>query len=442
MRRRNTVRQSFTPRDGTARRPEATLIAQLSSHTDAVTALAVSPDHIFFVSSSDDKTIKVWDTARLERNVTSKPRFSYAQHHAKVKAICILEGVHCFASAADDGSLHVVRVHINQSGALPRYLKTQTIREHRMSRPGEYITCMAHYDSGTTLPLSPADSLRLPLPYFIPESASNLVYATTHSTMCLLDLHTMRILLSMEQPSHSGPIMTMCLDRKHTWVLTGTASGVLTLWDIRFGLMIKTWKTASATTNGSSRIYQCVVHPSRGRGRWIIVAVEAARPSPQGSPSTLLEVWDIETTRLVETYGTRTVSKASAALDEPQEHSGGTTEPTAAAAIAALVRLRQHGTGLQGSRRPSTEAPPREPSFNGSSPDIRALVVGHEFGGHSTIHRSTGSSLNSEGLSTGGRGFMVSGSEDRKLTLWDLGKVERTTILSGVELENEKPGYR
>jgi phosphoinositide-3-kinase, regulatory subunit 4 len=162
VRRRNTVRQSFIPRDGTARRPEATLIAQLNSHTDAVTAFAVSPDHIFFVSSSDDKTVKVWDTARLERNVTSKPRFSYAQHHAKVKALCMLEGVHCFASAADDGSLHVVRVHINQSGALPRYPKIQTIREHRMSRPGEYITCMTHYDSGAALPLPPADPLRLP----------------------------------------------------------------------------------------------------------------------------------------------------------------------------------------------------------------------------------------------------------------------------------------
>jgi hypothetical protein len=148
VRRRNTVRQSFTPRDGTARRPEATLIAQLSSHIDAVTAFAVSADHVFFVSSSDDKTVKVWDTARLERNVTSKPRFSYALHHAKVKALCMLEGVHCFASAADDGSLHVVRVHINQSGALPRYPKIQTIREHRMPRPGEYITCMIHYDSG------------------------------------------------------------------------------------------------------------------------------------------------------------------------------------------------------------------------------------------------------------------------------------------------------
>ena len=153
VRRRNTVRQSFTPRDGTARRPEATLIAQLASHTDAVTAFAVSPDHLFFVSSSDDKTVKIWDTARLERNVTSKPRFSYAQHQAKIKAVCMLEGVHCFASAADDGSLHVVRVHVSQGGALPRYTKIHMIREHQISRPGEYITCMSHYDSGA--PVSP-----------------------------------------------------------------------------------------------------------------------------------------------------------------------------------------------------------------------------------------------------------------------------------------------
>lgn len=162
VRRRNTVRQSFIPRDGTARRPEATLIAQLASHTDAVTAFAVSPDHLFFVSSSDDKTVKVWDTARLERNVTSKPRFSYAQHQAKIKAVCMLEGVHCFASAADDGSLHVVRVHVSQGGALPRYTKINAIREHRTSRSGEYITCMTHYDSGA--PLGPPSHALLMFP--------------------------------------------------------------------------------------------------------------------------------------------------------------------------------------------------------------------------------------------------------------------------------------
>jgi len=170
--------------------------------------------------------------------------------------------------------------------------------------------------------------------------------------------------------------------------------------------------------------------------------VETARSASQNAPSILLEVWDIETTKLVEMYGTRVISKGPATLDEPQDHSGGTTEPTAAAAIAALVRTRQHGVGVQGTRRSSAETPVREPILIGPSPDIRALVVGHEFGGHPAIHRSTGSSLNSEGYFTGGRGFMVSGSEDRKLTLWDLGKIERTTVLSGAELENEKPSYR
>lgn len=148
IRRRNATRHNFTSRDGTTRRTEASLIANLTSHSEAVTGLAVSPDHMFFVSSSDDKTVKVWDTARLERNVTSKPRHSYGQHHARVKCVCILEGVHCFASAADDGSLHVVRVHITQSGALPKYNKLQVIREHRVDTVGEYITCMTHYNTG------------------------------------------------------------------------------------------------------------------------------------------------------------------------------------------------------------------------------------------------------------------------------------------------------
>lgn len=125
------------------------LIANLASHTDCVTSFAVSPDHLFFVSTSDDKTVKVWDTARLERNVTAKPRFTYSQHHARVKCVCMLEAVHCFATAADDGSLHVLRVHVSQSGSLPKYSRLQIVREHRVDHVGEYITSMAHYTSGT-----------------------------------------------------------------------------------------------------------------------------------------------------------------------------------------------------------------------------------------------------------------------------------------------------
>ncbi|KAJ7756949.1 hypothetical protein B0H16DRAFT_1537509, partial [Mycena metata] len=41
----------------------------------------------------------------------------------------------------------------------------------------------------------------------------------------------------------------------------------------------------------------------------------------------------------------------------------------------------------------------------------------------------------------GRRGFMVTGSEDRKLRLWDLSRLERTTVLSGLESEHERPAY-
>ena len=148
VRRRNAPRQQFTSRDNTHKRIEATLISNLSSHSEAVTGIAVSPDHMFFVTSSDDKTVKIWDSARLERNVTSKPRHTYGQHHARVKCVCTLESVHCFASAADDGSLHIVRVPITQSGPLPKYSKLQVVREHRVDNPGEYIVCMMHYNTG------------------------------------------------------------------------------------------------------------------------------------------------------------------------------------------------------------------------------------------------------------------------------------------------------
>jgi len=153
IRRRTTGRHSFISRDGTYKRPEANLVAHLSPHTDAITGLAVSPDHMFFVSASDDKTVKVWDTARLERNVTSKPKHSYSQHHAKVKCICMLEGVHCFASAAEDGSIHVVRVNVSQTGTLPKYGKLQAVREYRLEHVGEYVTCMMHFNSGMSHPL-------------------------------------------------------------------------------------------------------------------------------------------------------------------------------------------------------------------------------------------------------------------------------------------------
>ncbi|KAH9942062.1 hypothetical protein B0H21DRAFT_529305 [Amylocystis lapponica] len=426
LRRRNAGRHSYISRDGSSRRPETTLIAHLGSHADAVTGIAVSPDHTFFVTASDDKTVKVWDTARLERNVTSKPRHTYGQHHARVKCICMLEAVHCFASAADDGSLHVVRVHVSQSGALPKYSKLQVVREHRVEYTGEYITCMSHYNT---------------------ETMSNLVYATTHSIISIMDLSTMQRLQKMENPRHYGPITCICLDRKHAWVVCGTSTGVLSLWDIRFGILIKSWKVGVASKGKPARVYQCMVHPSKGKGRWIIVALETAKTTSEG-PHMLLEVWDIERTVLVETFNMRAVSDASREFEGPKEVGADDAETSPAAAIAALVRSRQESGGAHDSfarrARSSAYGSSREDSAQAPSPDIRAIIAGTEFGGHHVVHRSAMAdqqSMVKTSRLASGRGFLLCGSEDRKIRYLDLSRAERSAVLSGGEMETDRPTY-
>ena len=78
------------------------------------------------------------------------------------------------------------------------------------------------------------------------------------------------------------------------------------------------------------------------------------------------------------------------------------------------------------------------------SPDIIAFALGSELGGHSTIHRTVMVDQDDAGSGRAGtcRGFMVCGSEDRKIRLWDLGKVERSVVLSTPDEEGEKPTYR
>lgn len=173
-----------------------------------------------------------------------------------------------------------------------------------------------------------------------------------------------------------------------------------------------------------------------------MVAPESQKANSEGSSKSLVEVWDVEKTLLMEVYGTRDVTNANEELPQPPEVVGELTDENPAAAIAALVRSRQPARNSMDrfSKRPTVTDTPPSPS-----PDVRAIVVGHDFGGSSTLNRSgvieLSSDSNSSGRASDGKGFMISGSEDRKLRLWDLSRVDRTVILSGLENENERPSY-
>ena len=179
-----------------------------------------------------------------------------------------------------------------------------------------------------------------------------------------------------------------------------------------------------------------------------MVAVEASRLSPENTSTNLVEVWDIENGTLVETFITRTVPFPPDPIEEPHVCSGVDADTNPAAAIAALVRSRQAPSGsvlnLVKRSRLSSQNTYKDELIPAPAPDVRAMLVGSDFGGHSMMHRPDPSTLTGDvtAARTGARGFMLTGSENRMIRLWDLGNVERTVILSGLEAEHEKPSYR
>lgn len=54
-------------------------VAHLAEHTRAVNKLAVAGNGAFFVSASNDETVKVWDCRRLEKDVSFKSRLTYGK---------------------------------------------------------------------------------------------------------------------------------------------------------------------------------------------------------------------------------------------------------------------------------------------------------------------------------------------------------------------------
>ena len=73
------------------------------------------------------------------------------------------------------------------------------------------------------------------------------------------------------------------------------------------------------------------------------------------------------------------------------------------------------------------------------SPNICAVVVGTEFGGHAPVRSTMADQDSRTSRTAGGRGFLLTGSEDR---YWDLSRIERSAVLTGMELDSDKPTYR
>jgi phosphoinositide-3-kinase regulatory subunit 4 len=308
-------------------KPSGKLVATFSEHHGAINRIAVSPDHQFFLTGGDDGCVKVWDTARLERNITHRSRLTHRHAPgARVLALCFIENTHSFISCASDGSVHVVKVDTVLSGINFRYPKLRLLREYQLV-DGEFAVWCEHFKQ---------------------EANSVLILATNKSVILGIDLRTMTLLYKLENPVHHGTPTCFCVDRKRNWLCLGTSHGVLDLWDLRFKMRLKGWGVP-----GKGSIYRLCIHPTKGRGKWVCVA--------GGTGQGEVTVWDLERTLCREIYrvgGNKEGPKGYEAWEVDEDKPEGmlgrfatNIEPSAMGNADRGVRVMLVGTGVTEEQR-------------------------------------------------------------------------------------------
>ncbi|KAI4107672.1 MAG: hypothetical protein LQ339_002578 [Xanthoria mediterranea] len=276
--RRSSMKKTVSQESDKPWRPEGTLVATFGEHTASINRVLPSPDHAFFLTASDDGSVKVWDTLRLERNLAHRSRQTHEHAKgAKVKCVAFVENTHTFVSAATDGSINVVKVDYRQVGEASRYGKLRLVREYQLPK-GEYAIALEHYKA---------------------ESHSTLVVLTESSRVLALDLRDMSEVFCFENAVHHGTPTCFCLDPKHHWLVIGTTHGVLDFWDIRWRIRVASWGLGRGAP-----IHRIHVHPFRGKGRWVCVT--------GGTGQTDISIWDLEKGECREVYragGTRNMAR-------------------------------------------------------------------------------------------------------------------------------------
>ena len=261
-------------------RPQGVLVATFGEHTGPINRVLPSPDHLFFITASDDGSVKVWDTLRLERNLVHRSRHTHRHRESsKVKCVTFVSDTHTFVSCATDGSVNIVKVECTSTGETSRYGKLQLLQEHQLP-PGEYAVWAEHFKS---------------------DAKSLLILATNTSRIVAIDIRTMTIIYSFENHVHHGTPTCFVLDRRQNWLLLGTSHGVLDLWDLRFRLHVKAFGL-----HGGFPVYSLQLHPWKGRGRWVCVA--------GGTGNSEITLWDIEKDQCREVY--RACSRVNSAKED------------------------------------------------------------------------------------------------------------------------------
>lgn len=206
--------------DGTWR-PQGILVAHLQEHVLAVNDIAVSHDHNFFVTASDDCTVKIWDSRRLEKDISFRSRLTYSLDDGRALHVTMFASGSQVAVASSRGTINVFSVDYvaRGGGNVEKYSGVSDIRK-KETQEGAVLSLQSYATEGPPI----------------------ILYSTQYNGIHLWDLRAQNNAWTLKASPEEGYVSSVVLGPCQNWLLSGSSRGVLTLWDLRFLIPVNTWQ--------------------------------------------------------------------------------------------------------------------------------------------------------------------------------------------------------
>ena len=241
-------------------KPKGQLVSHLHEHKAAINRVVVSGDHNFFATASNDSTVKIWDTQRLEsKSLVTRSKYTYSKQVGKINCLTFCHNSTMIACSSDDASIHVFR--IDGTGSGPGSSKLALLIEKKLYVHEEGIAVDMHqFDSG---------------------NQNIITYATVHGYICGWDLRQPkeRYAWRFKNDQKLGLITSFTVDPFQCWITCGTTDGSLVCWDMRFQLPI-----TQISHPRNARVWKVSTHPLEQS--WIVASFEGNNE---------VSMWDLET---------------------------------------------------------------------------------------------------------------------------------------------------
>jgi WD40 repeat protein len=391
-----------------AQDPTKIEIVPTIAHAAAVTSVAFSPDGSRALSSSFDRTVKLWDPSKGQLLRTLEG------HNAAVYSAAFSPDGAQVVSASGDKT---AKVWVAATGQLLRTLEGHT----------GFVSSAVYSPDG-----------------------QRMVSASADKTLRLWDAGTGQLLRTFQ--GHAGPIYSVAYSPDGTRILSGSEDKTLKLWDVASGQALRTLeghgaavyavafapdgtrvvsgskdKTVKLWNAGTGEVLRNI-EAHAGAVMSVAFSADGARLL-SGSLDKLLKLWDLATGDLLRTFEghTRGVRSAVFSPDNTRVLSG--TEGTA-------IRLwAENGQTIRLFERRS--APVLSVAF---SPDQKRLVAAGTGGTLDVWNATTGvrlstlrghtGSVHSVAFSSDGT-RLLSGGNDNTLKLWDAATGKALLTLTG-----------